>query len=75
MTEQKQNAIIHLSITGMMCSGCGAAVKAALESVSGVKMVDVNLEKNEAVVTYDPATATEEKMKKAVTKAGYGIKI
>ncbi|MFA5397808.1 MAG: heavy-metal-associated domain-containing protein [Methanomicrobiales archaeon] len=73
MTEQKQNVIIHLSITGMMCEGCVATVKTALESVSGVEKVDVSLEKKEAVVTYDPATTTEEKIIKTVKKAGYGI--
>lgn len=75
MTEQKQNTIIHLPITGMMCGGCVAAVKAALESVPGVENADVSLEKKEAVVTYDPATATADEMKKAVEKAGYGIGI
>ncbi len=75
MTEENQNTIIHLSITGMMCGGCVAAVKTALESVSGVENADVNLEKKEAIVTYDPATATEDKIKKAIKKAGYGIEI
>jgi copper chaperone len=73
LTEQKQNTIIRLPVTGMMCGGCVAAVKAALESVGGVENADVSLEKKEAVVTYDPAQATEDEMKKAVENAGYGI--
>lgn len=73
MTEQKLNSILHLPVTGMMCGGCVAAVKAALESVKGVEKADVSLEKKEAVVTYDPALATEAEMKKAVENAGYGI--
>ncbi|MDE4907537.1 heavy-metal-associated domain-containing protein [Methanogenium marinum] len=75
MTEQKQNTIIRLPVTGMMCDGCVAAVKAALESVPGVKNADVSLEKKEAAVTYDPAQATTDEMKTAVENAGYGIKI
>ena len=75
MTEQQQNAIIHLTVTGMMCEGCVAAVKAALESVAGVKNADVSLEKKEAVISYDPAQATKDEMKKAVENAGYGLEI
>jgi len=73
LTEQKQNTIIRLSITGMVCEGCVAAVKSALESVAGVETADVSLEKKEAVVTYDPEQATEAGLKNAVENAGYGI--
>lgn len=73
LTEEKQKTIIRLSVTGMVCEGCVAAVKAALESVAGVEIADVSLEKKEAVITYDPAQTTEDDLKKAVENAGYGI--
>ncbi|WP_460007252.1 heavy-metal-associated domain-containing protein [Methanogenium cariaci] len=74
MTEEKSDKKIHLPVTGMVCDGCVTSVKDALESVAGVKKADVSLEKKEAEVTYDPAQATKEKLKKAVKNAGYDVR-
>ena len=47
------NAAIHLSITGMSCGHCVASVEKALNAVSGVEQVEVDLEAGTAVVTGD----------------------
>ena len=44
-----------LTIKGMTCGGCVAAVKLQLRKTDGVAAYDVSLEKGEAEVTYDPA--------------------
>ncbi len=62
-----------LPITGMVCDGCVAAVKAALESVDGVAGAEVSLEKKQAIVRYDPSRASGDDFRRAVEAAGYGI--
>ena len=57
----------------MVCDGCLNNVKNALESVKGVEHAEVSLKKKEAVVTYDPAHTTKNKLRKAVQSAGYDI--
>jgi len=44
-------------------------VQSALQSVKGVKEATVSLEKNEAVVTYDPDVVKVEDLIKAVKSA------
>ena len=51
---------------GMVCDGCTAKVKNALEEVEGVTKAEVDLAKATAVVTYDPDKTTIEAMQKAV---------
>ncbi len=72
MAQQVEKTAL-LSITGMVCDGCVAAVKAALESVDGVAGAEVRLEKKQAVVRYDPSRASREDFRRAVEAAGYGI--
>ncbi len=73
--EQTQ-LVVTLQVNGMTCAGCVAAVKGALMKVDGVKTAQVSLERNEAVVEYDPAKTSPDALAKAVTKAGYkaGVK-
>ncbi|MCH7823613.1 MAG: heavy-metal-associated domain-containing protein [Acidobacteria bacterium] len=51
---------------GMVCDGCTAKVKNALEEVEGVTKAEVDLAKATAVVTYDPDKTTIEAMQQAV---------
>lgn len=62
---------VKLSVRGMTCNHCTDKVKAALEGVPGVTKADVNLEKNEATVTYDKGKTSPEALVKAVEKAGF----
>lgn len=69
-TEQtmSQEQEIRLSILGMRCAGCIAAVETALQGVPGVKTVNVNFADHSAVVT---GAAEPEQMKLALKQAGY----
>lgn len=61
-----------LKIEGMMCQHCVAHVTKALQGVSGVTAVDVQLKKKTAVVQLDEAVA-DERLIAAVTEAGYEV--
>jgi len=63
-----QEQEIRLSILGMRCAGCIAAVETALQGVSGVSSVNVNFADHSAVVI---GAAESEQLKTALKQAGY----
>ena len=62
---------VTLSVPDMYCAVCPITVKKALQKVPGVAHVDVSYEKKEAVVRFDDAKATVDKLKDATFEAGY----
>lgn len=62
---------VTLSVPGMTCAACPITVKKALSKVEGVSQVDVTFEKREAVVTFDDAKTSAQKLTEATTNAGY----
>ena len=62
---------VTLSVTGMTCAACPVTIKKALNKVEGVQNIEINLEKKEAVVTFDDAKTTVEALVEATTNAGY----
>lgn len=62
---------VTLSVPGMTCAACPITVKKALSKIEGVNKADVNFEKREAVVTFDDAKTTVQKLTKATEDAGY----
>lgn len=63
--------IVTLAVPGMTCSACPITVKKALTRVAGVTKVDVDLDKLQAVVTFDDAKTTVAALTKATADAGY----
>jgi copper chaperone len=61
-----------MNVTGMTCGGCVSKVTQALNSVPGVGRVDVSLP-GKASVDYDERLTSRERLKSAVTHAGYGV--
>jgi len=59
---------VHISIEGMTCGHCTAAVEKALKAVDGVEQVEVSLEPGEAVVK---GTADLDSLVRAVVEEGY----
>ncbi|WP_175241141.1 mercury resistance system periplasmic binding protein MerP, partial [Burkholderia cenocepacia] len=53
---------VTLAVPGMTCAACPITVKKALSKVEGVSQVDVTFEKREAVVTFDDAKASVQKL-------------
>lgn len=62
---------ITLNVPGMTCSSCPITVKKALMKVDGVQQVKTNLDKKEAVVTFDNAKTNVAKLSIATGDAGY----
>lgn len=61
-------------ITGMTCSACSSRVEKVVSKLEGVEKVEINLLTNSMQVQYK-TKEEEEKIIKAVQKAGYGAKI
>jgi len=62
---------VTLDVPGMNCAACPITVKKAISKLEGVNKVDVNLERREAVVTFDDAKASVQKLTQATENAGY----
>jgi copper ion binding protein len=62
-----------LKIQGMTCKHCVMRVAKALKAVPGVQDAQVDLQKAEAVVTYEGASVAPEKLSSAVVEAGYKV--
>ena len=60
-----------LKIQGMTCNHCVMRVAKALKAVPGVQDAQVDLQKAEAVVTFDDGAVAVEKLSSAVVEAGY----
>ncbi|MBY0248597.1 MAG: mercury resistance system periplasmic binding protein MerP [Nitrospiraceae bacterium] len=62
---------VTLSVTGMTCAACPITIKKALNKVEGVENIEVNLEKKEAVITFEDTKTTVEALLEATKNAGY----
>lgn len=60
-----------LKVGGMTCGGCVRSVTRVLQSLNGVKQVEVSLELGEAKVVFDPRSTTLDQIRGAVADAGY----
>ncbi len=66
---------VRFAIQGMTCSSCQAHVEKAVQKLSGVQKVNVNLLSNDMTVEYDESRLDNDKIIKAVIDAGYGASI
>lgn len=60
-----------IPIEGMSCGSCVARVKRSLKSMDGVVDVEVSLEHRNAVVRFDQAKTTPERLVAAINDLGY----
>lgn len=70
-----ETARTTLTIKGMTCGGCVAAVKLQLRKSDGVTAYDVNLENGEAQVTYEPGKTDPKKIAQSVSKTGFAASV
>ena len=79
MSGAKSRAVkterITLAITGMHCDDCANKVRKAIASVSGVKQVLVDFDRQEALVVAEAGKFDERAVQAAVRAAGYGAKM
>ena len=62
---------VTLSVKGWTCGSCAAATKIALKKLDGVTEVKTDAERMRAVVSYDDAKVTPERMVEAIGRLGY----
>lgn len=62
---------VVLSVPSMDCATCPITVRKALEKVPGVEKVKATYEPKEAVVTFDDAKTSVDKLTDATKQAGY----
>ncbi len=65
------NQPVTLAVPGMTCAACPITVKKAIAKVDGVNKVVVSYDKREAVVSFDDAKASVQKLTQATENAGY----
>ncbi|HWT02877.1 MAG TPA: mercuric transporter MerT family protein [Pyrinomonadaceae bacterium] len=68
---QPATARVTFKVSGMTCAGCEATIRLALEKTAGVRSAEVSYDRGEAVVEYDPAATTPEKLRDAISETGY----
>jgi len=64
-----------LHIDRIQCAACAASVKKALNAVPGVKAVNVDVDKKEVVVQYDPAKTAPPELVEATKKRGFPAQV
>ncbi len=72
---QEGEATVELAIEGMTCASCVRRVERAVQRVSGVRDVSVNLVTERAAVRYDPRIASIDALLRAVDAAGYRARV
>ena len=66
---------ITIPVSGMTCAACSSRVQRALERTPGVSQANVNLMTENAVVTYDAAFITPERLIERIRETGYGAEL
>ena len=62
-------------VVGMVCAACSANVEKRLRQLAGVQRADVSLPGRCALVEYDPAAVSPQRMKEEVAAIGYDMVI
>lgn len=62
-----------LSVEGMGCGHCRAAVEGELNRLAGVDSSDANVEKGSVEVYYDANKSTAKDLEGAIEEAGYTV--
>jgi copper ion binding protein len=71
--RRRNMATKTLKVQGMTCNHCVMRVAKALKAVPGVQDAKVDLQKAEAIVSYEEAKVSAEKLSAAVVEAGYKV--
>ena len=66
---------VTLTVEGMTCASCSVAVRTALRRLEGVQDARVSVEEKRAVVDYDAARVTPQRMVEAINRLGYRARV
>ena len=64
---------LTVPVEGMTCASCVLRVEKALKKVEGVSAATVNLATEQTTITFDPLKVTLERLREAVSDAGYSL--
>jgi len=64
---------LTVPVEGMTCASCVIRVEKALKKVEGVSAATVNLATEQTTVTFDPLRVTLDRLREAVSDAGYTL--
>ncbi|WMJ07739.1 heavy-metal-associated domain-containing protein [Nitrosomonas sp. sh817] len=62
-----------IKIKGMTCMGCVNSIKNVLSNVPGVTQIEATLEPPQAIVHFDSAVTKLDRLKDAITDAGFEV--
>lgn len=68
-TVETQRVVI--AVEGMHCTACASGIRSMLRRTAGVVSAEVSFEKKEAVVDFNPAQTSREKILEVITNMGY----
>jgi Cu+-exporting ATPase len=74
VASQSENRV-DLTVTGMTCASCSAAVQKGLTELKGVSSASVNFAAEKATVLYDKSTVSVNDFIKTIQDLGYGVSI
>ncbi len=66
---------VTIGVYGMTCGHCQKRVADAISSLEGVNSVEVDLESENATVSFDPQKVSLDDIKEAIRKVGYSTEI
>jgi Cu+-exporting ATPase len=64
---------LTMPVEGMTCASCVLRVEKALKKVEGVSAASVNLATEQTTITFDPLKVSVERLREAVSDAGYTL--
>ena len=64
---------LTVPVEGMTCASCVLRVEKALKKVDGVSAATVNLATEQTTITFDPLKVTLDRLREAVSDAGYSL--
>jgi copper chaperone CopZ len=65
---------LTLNVEGMTCEGCENAIKAGVENLEGIALVESSHEEAWTKVKYDSNTTSAEAITASITETGYDVK-
>jgi copper chaperone CopZ len=61
------------SVKGMHCSACVMTLEGLEDELAGIRSLKVSLHKQRAEIDYDEKTISEDEIRRAFERAGYGL--
>lgn len=71
----QSTARVVLTVEGMDCGGCAALLEKNLSRIAGVQHAEVNFEKKQAVVEYDPKKVAPSRFVQVISSAGFKARV